>query len=411
MKWIRFAGLGVALCLPVEAQAAPREIRLADPSELAGALVASEGGDVLLLAGGDWGRLEIVRRDWPEGAPLVLRSADPADPPRFSTARVALTGNVVLDGLVFDYDFTPGDPPHLRPFEITNSRGVTLRDALFDGDDAREMGPASDGFPTAFGLSITGSSDVVLEDSEIRGFFRGLVVSKSDSVIVRGNDLHGIRMDGMNFAQVRDVLIEANHIHDFERSLESGDHADMIQFWTNRTEAPSVGITIRDNLLNSGQGWYTQSIFMRNDQVDRGIAGREMFYRDVLIEGNFILNAHLHGITVGETDGLSIIGNTVVRNPRSEGEDDNPGLWTPQIRVQEGSTNVRIAGNVTSKIGGWEEQPDWIVDGNFFVQDRTRMEPNFYGTVFVGGDPTAPASFAPRPGGPLDGVDLGARLR
>ena len=125
----------------------------------------------------------------------------------------------------------------------------------------------------------------------------------------------------MNFAQVERVRIEANHIHDFNRVLESPDHADMIQFWTNGTTSPSSDITIRGNILNSGAGWFTQSIFMRNELVDSGKAEAEMFYRNVIIEDNVIINAHLHGISVGETAGLKIANNTVIRNARSQGKD------------------------------------------------------------------------------------------
>ena len=152
------------------------------------------------------------------------------------------------------------------------------------------------------------------------------MVSDSNGITVQSNDVHDIRMDGMNFAQVESVLIADNHIYDFRRSLDSKDHADMIRFWTNGMTAPSRDIVIRDNILNSGQGAYTQSIFMRNDLVDRGLAGREMFNDGVTIVDDVIINAHLHGITVGETDGLRIQNNTVVRNARSEGEQENIAL-------------------------------------------------------------------------------------
>ena len=371
---------------------------------------AIERGGTVTLSGGDHGALDLRNRTFDPGNPLVLRAADPADPPRFSGLLLARTANVVLEGLVLDYRFAPGDPPHLRPFRIENSSGIVLRDLLIDGDVARGTGTGSDGFPTAFGLGITGSTGVTLERSEIRGFYRGIVVGTSTDIVVRGNDIHALRMDGMNFAQVKGVAIEDNWIHDFDRSVDSADHADMIQFWTNGTTAPSEDIVIRGNLLNSGRGAYTQSIFMRNDLVDRGLAGPEMFYRNIVIENNFILNAHLHGIAVGETDGLAIRNNTVVRNPLSEGAQDNPPLWNPRISVSPASRDVAIERNVVSRLGGPEAQPDWVVRDNVFVQDEGRMRPNFYGTVFVGGDPRDPASFMPRPGGPLDGRDLGAPI-
>lgn len=70
------------------------------------------------------------------------------------------------------------------------------------------------------------------------------------------------------------------------------------------SERPSVNIVIPGNILNSGAGVWNQSIFMRNEKVDTQDPGPEMFYRDIVIEENVILNAHQHGITVGETDGL-----------------------------------------------------------------------------------------------------------
>lgn len=386
--------------------------KVATAAELQQALAQVSEGVEITIAPGDYGPLSIRGLKIPSGTPLVLRSADPADPARFSEMTLRDVRNVMIDGVVFDYTYRPGDKLNVRPFQILSSTGVTIRNSLFDGDLWRGGGATDDDFPTAFGLGVRSSADVTLEDNEIRNFFRGMVISQSQNVIVRGTDLHSIRMDGMNFAEVVNVLIEKNHIHDFARSLESKDHADMIQFWTNGTKTPSRDIVIRDNLLNSGQGWYTQSIFMRNDMVDRGLAGHEMFYRNITIENNLIINAHLHGITVGETDGLVIRDNTVVRNARSEGKKKNVALWTPQIRVSDKSRNVILSRNITSKITGPDGQPDWRVENNFFVQDHARGKAGFYGQVFdhsVLSDPSRPEAFLPKRGGPLDGANLGAR--
>ena len=43
---------------------------------------------------------------------------------------------------------------------------------------------------------------------------------------------------------------------------------------------------------------------MRNEMVDQGKAGLEMYYQNITIENNVIYNAQTHGITVGETTGL-----------------------------------------------------------------------------------------------------------
>ena len=400
-----------ALTLGLMSTAQAETVPVATPAALQQALLAVAPGDVLVLGAGDYGQLDLRGLVMPQDRPVVLRGADDGAV-RFSGMQLRDVGGLVLENLSFDYSFAPGDPPHLRPFQIINSRGVTIRGALFDGDVARSVGPDSDGYGTAFGLSVRGSAQVTIEAVEIRGFFRGLVVSESRDLVVRGNDLHDLRMDGMNFAQVEDVLIEGNHIHDFARALASGDHADMIQFWTNGTETPSRDIVIRGNVLNSGGGWWTQSIFMRNELVDQGLAGAGMFYRNVLIEQNVIINAHLHGITVGETDGLIIRNNTVIRNARSEGADDNVALWNPRISVSAAARDVQILRNVVSRIAGVEGQADWVVADNVFVQDQGRLgEGLFYDLAFVAartGDPQDLGAFSYLPGGPLDGTGIGA---
>lgn len=386
-------------------------VDVASPDALAAALDAAAAGSVLALAAGDYGALLLNDKGGDAGAPITLRSADPASPATFSSMDLRGVSHLVLDGLTFDYTFSPEDKSNLRMFQMSGGTDITIKDSLFDGDLAVGVSAEDDGYPTGFGLSVRGMTGVTLQDNEIRDFFRGLVISESSDVVVKGNDVHSIRMDGMNFAEVQTALIEGNQIRDFKRVLESTDHSDMIQFWTNGTSKPSSDITIRGNILNSGTGWYTQSIFMRNDVVDRGLAGAEMFYRNVTITDNVIINAHLHGISVGETAGLTIANNSVIRNAASQGKEDNVALWNPQIRVAPTSTDVTVIKNVVSKIAGYDTQADWTVSDNLAIQDRFPGKPGFYDTVFVAarsGDPTNLASFVSLKGGPLDGAGIGA---
>ena len=386
-------------------------VDVASPDALAAALDAATAGSVLALAAGDYGALVLKEKGGDAGAPITLRSADPTAPAIFSSMDLRGVNHLVLEQLTFNYTFSPEDKSNLRMFQMSGGTDITIKDSLFDGDLAVGVSAEDDGYPTGFGLSVRDMAGVTLQGNEIRDFFRGLVISESSDVVVKGNDVHAIRMDGMNFAQVQTVLIEGNHIRDFKRVLDSTDHSDMIQFWTNSTTKPSSDITIRGNILNSGTGWYTQSIFMRNDLVDRGLAGAEMFYRNVSITDNVIINAHLHGITVGETAGLTIANNSVIRNAASQGKEDNPALWNPQIRIAPISTDVTVIKNVVSKIAGYDTQADWTVSDNLAIQDRFPGQPGFYDTVFVAarsGDPTNLASFVSLKGGPLDGAGIGA---
>ena len=372
------------------------------------AAMASTGGRIE-IAPGSFGMLSI-RDVSPADRPLILTAADPASPPSFSGLQIYRADNIVLENVVLDYRYHPEDPPHLRPFQIVESTNITLRDILIDGDTAHGVDPAIDGYPTAYGLGIRDSEAVHLEASEIRGFTRGIVTERGRQITFVGNDLHGLRSDGMNFAQVEDVLILANHFHDFDRALASADHADMIQFWTRNTVGPTRNVTIRNNLLDSGEGAYTQSIFIRNEEVDTGNAGPEMFYRNITIENNVIHNAHLHGISIGEVDGLVIRNNTLIHNPASAGDQPELELWRPRINVSEAARNVIVTRNVAHAVPGDVGRADWKIEQNLVVQDRSRLAPNFYGTVFVGWDWRVLSAFAPRPGGLLDGTGIGASL-
>lgn len=384
---------------------------VSNSSELYEALANANGGDTIELAPGDYGNLNLSSQSAAYDAPVTIISADPQAPASFSQMNLNGVANLTFDNVVFDYTYNSADELWSSPFLVTDSSNITIRNSVFDGDVASGRSEIDDGYGFAKGLTVRASSGVSIENNEFTTWHRGLVVEQSEDIAVRGNEVHSIRSDGLNFVEVQSVIIEDNYIHDFKGSLNSGDHRDMIQFWTTGTDTPSTDIIIRNNVLNSGRGDFTQSIFMRNEVVDLGSAGTEMFYRNITIEENVIINAHLHGITVGETDGLRIQNNTVVRNFKSEGKKDNISLWTPKITVAQESRNVEITRNVTSRIAGGTGQADWIIKDNFFVQDSGRMKPGFYGRVFVPDvlrDPSLLESFTYLPDGPLDKRNIGA---
>lgn len=357
-------------------------------TDLYAALAQAKGGETILLEGGDYGKLELltfktfgVKAIY--DSEVTIKSADPDNPASFSGMDLREVRNLTFDDVVFDSDYTGGSV-WVAPFQVSNSTGITIRNSLFQGELASGTGdPATDGFATGKGLTIGGSTGVVIENNEFTTWHRALTVGGSQDVTITGNDVHDIRSDGMDFAGVQNVLIEGNYIHDFERSEASADHADMIQFWTNGTSKPSTDITIRGNILDIGEGDSTQSIFMRNDMVDRGLAGPEMFYQNILIEENVITNGHSHGITVGETDGLVIRNNSVLHADGGNVDGADASVEIPKINVASASVNVTIANNLTAAITGATPETGWYVSQNVLVQDQDPNAPNHYGDVFI----------------------------
>lgn len=393
-----------------------RTTTVATLSELYAALKTAGGGDTILLKGGDYGNFELMAKsgfDYQFPSSVTIASADPANPAVFSGVDVRDAKNLTFDSIKFDYTFKEGTPLWVKPFIFSNSENITIRNSVFDGDVAYNTSSEADGYGYGIGLVMRACDGTTIENNEIFGFHRGLTMGSGDNAVIRGNEIHSIRSDGMNFSQMQGILIENNYIHDFENSEGSGDHSDMIQFWTNNTSEPSTDIIIRGNRLDIGEGDSTQSIFMRNDQVDRGLAGTEMYYQNVLIENNTITNAHAHGISVGETNGLVIRNNSVLHSDGGAVDGADRSSEIPRINVAGSSTNVSISYNVTSAITGPSGQTGWFVKNNAFVQDQSPLDAGYYGNVFISST-LVPADgvhqFIGVPGGMIETLGAGSTL-
>lgn len=404
---IRMAASALALPgLSVPILIAPQPARAAT-GDLAAALAATPPGAILSLPPGDWGELRLSG----SGGPSVIRSQDPSDPARLTAMHLGSVTDLTLENLDLKYTWTPGHGTSTIINPLSKCERVTLRGLRIIGDRARGGRDYEIGYGWAIGLGLRACKDMTVEGCEITRFHRGMVVQECDRTVIRRNHIHGIRMDAMNFTSVQELLVEKNHAHDPERSLDSPDHADMIQFWTRGSKRPSTNITIRDNLLNSGKDFHTHSIFMRNEEVDQGRAGREMFYREILIERNMIINAHLHGISIGEARGVTIRHNTLAFNPNSPGPEKGPThvVWLPRINVKDDSRDVVVTDNIAA--GFPDAERGWQITNNLAVQPHRRLEPGHYATVFAGyagGDPTDPNTYRPLPGSPADRPGLGA---
>lgn len=389
-------------------------ITVSNAAQLSAALSSAGSGDTILLAGGDYGRLYMPANGFGSGfsAPVTIAAADPGNPPEFSGLDLRGVSNLTFREVTFDYTFQAGDPLFFRPFQVGyGSANVAFTGVTFDGDTAKGVSTSADGFGTGSGLSVTNTTGIRIENSELSGFWRGAVFSNVNNVTVIGNEIYSMRSEGLNFSAVQGAVIENNRIRDFETSPTSGDHPDMIQFWTNGTTRPSTDIVIRGNTLDIGAGDATQSIFMRNDQVDRGLAGAEMFYQRVTIEDNVIVNGQRNGIVVGETAGLTIRSNSVLRSDGGNVDGADTPVEIPLINVASRSTGVTITQNATAGIGGYDGQAGWTVTRNAIVQDQNPFGDGWYGDVFTASSLEAPGGvhrFVAVAGSVLDRLDAGA---
>ena len=388
------------------------DIIVASATELYAALSSAEGGDRIVLAGGDYGSLDI--REVTFSSDVTIVSADPDDPAIVRELYVSGATHLVFDGILFDYVNAPEDRYWVKPFQVLDSAYITIRNSVFDGDEVPSDSGSGE-YGTGTGLFVRWSNNVTIENNEFFDFNRAVYVESSSDIVLRANDVHTVSSDGFNFASVDGVLIEGNWLHDFKVDPTGGAHADMIQFWTTLISPASKNIVIRDNFLDAGIGSETQSIFIRNEVVDQGLASFEDYaYLNILIEDNVIYNSHLHGITVGETDGLVVRNNTLLFDGGVSSE-PNAATMGPRITISDASLNVTITSNILEPIWNWEttaSHPGWVVEQNLFVQRDDPDGEHYYGNLFVNAlvDDANLADLRAVAGGEIEPLGVGAKM-
>ncbi|MBN9669861.1 LamG-like jellyroll fold domain-containing protein [Roseibium aggregatum] len=346
--------------------------------ELSSAIQSGETN--IFLAPGDYGYLNL--RDFDSKETVTIQSLDSDNMATFDKIKLDGVSNVTFDNIHLDYEIPDQSDPNDSyradmGFIVVNSKDVTISNSVISGDLIDNPDSSQDGNPTAIALMIRNTSGVTLDNNEIYDWRVGVAVNNSDNYTQNECEIYNIRQDFSSFSQVQDVVISNNYYHDpIYNPLGANEHQDMIQFFTSNTTEATENIQITGNVFDSGNGVFAQSIFMRNELVDKGLAGQEMYYQNVTIENNVIYNTN--GIGVGETDGLVISNNTILQNTDTG---ETGGGAEPRITVVADATNVQIAGNISHGITIISD--DWAVSDNMDVQRTNPDLDNYYDNLFV----------------------------
>ncbi|WP_138935606.1 right-handed parallel beta-helix repeat-containing protein [Roseovarius arcticus] len=261
-KALPLAGL-LLLLVPIPAAAAPacsgvstgstaqKDDAIGNAADLSAALKRAEGGEVFLLAAGDYGALTLKKEF---SSPMTIRSANAKASACYTELRLNGGENIVLDGLVFDYAYTEGDRNSANRFSIVQSRAITITNSIFDGGDNRGAGSGR-------GLRIKDSSAIEIGNSVFRKWCKALTGGNSSNLTLSGNEFTDIRSDGIALGGAQRLRIEGNRLHNF-RGVEGGkDRRDMVQIMRASNQR-GTNIVIRDNIFDMGAGDYAQTIWM-----------------------------------------------------------------------------------------------------------------------------------------------------
>jgi hypothetical protein len=320
-------------------------------SQLSSAILNARGGDKIVLAGGNYGKLDLnasksshkhVKFD----STVTITAASDKNPPVFNDMYLNGVSNLRIEGVTFDY--APGRSASSKPFTVERSDKVVIADSLFDGQ-------VSSGKGSGQGLRVRNSSNITVEDNDAVDLYNGFSFSKVQGLTVRGNDISGIANDFLTFGEIRKGLIEKNAMHSMKTDPKTG-HKDGIQFWTTSGEGPSSDIVIRGNKLDVFAD-RTHGIFMGNNEARGG--NKNMFYKNILIENNDFKVGHSHGITVEHGIGVTVRQNTVLKHKDAGGMNSH----IPLITVSVASEDVKILNNKVASVQNTQKS-GWTISGN-----------------------------------------------
>lgn len=299
-------------------------LNVSSAAELRSAINSASGGDTILLANGSYGDVSL------RGASnLTLRAQ--------------------------------GDDASLSGLNLRNADNVTVDGLTLDG---RTDGS---GYGTGTAIDVKSSSDVTLQNMDVTDFAKGIRAWDVSGLKVEGNTLDNISFDGMVFGHVQGARITGNDVTMHGR--ENVDHKDVIQFYNQGAKAPASDVVISNNTLTAEDA-NIHGIYMGNaDASNSGRSGEN--YSDVTISGNVIDVKHMLGVAVGQTDGVTITDNVVLRNGGADGARE---VSSPRILVDHDSDDVRVSGNTvldTPSAAGTNWQSDSASDGGWSISGNT----------------------------------------
>lgn len=310
-------------------------------SELVAALKAASDGDTILLAAGSYGKVDISNIKFADG--VSIASKDPTNQAVISTLNVTGSQGLNFSNIEFS---TEGSTKMGGLFSVVNSKDIEFKNVYVHG--TLDGNPQND----VDGFRLLNSQNVKIIDSEFEQLRIAIGHRDSDGMVISGNHIHDIRMDGVRGSGSSNVNISNNYFRDFYRV--DGDHADAIQYYTGSTTTPAHDITISNNIIERGDGLAMQGVFLRDE--NGGLS-----YQGVTITGNIMVGTNYNGIAVLGGQDVKIAGNTVLSEAGSASWirlKDVDGAIVSDNLVRDDNSNQYLFANVTglkeigNKVGG-----------------------------------------------------------
>jgi len=317
-------------------------------AEFLSALNVAQSGDVIQMAAGDYGDVAIKSKNFAQD--ITITSADPLHAASFHTLNVTSSSGIDFQGIDVHMTPTAATLSFSAALGISNSSNISFIGGSVTGGHAitgvlptaTKLDGSGNviGMDTGTGVSIGGSSHVLIQNVEISHLKKGVATSFGSDVTIQGNYIHDVRTSTLDAAGVDGLKIDSNRMSDSHpwnpNNDGSGDHADFIHIltYTGHQTGATDGITITNNLMDQGTGVAPLGIYLDDN-------GNKLGFTHVTIEGNVILNGAGQGIRLENVSNSVVDNNTLLQTSGTNKQ-------APGIMIADGSHDVDVFHNLAS---------------------------------------------------------------
>lgn len=185
---------------------------------------------------------------------------------------------------------------------LTNVQGVHFKGGTVIGPGGK-----------SYGIRVLQSRDVGVLGMVITGAHRGVVIDRSQDVVVKNTELTGLQSDGIDIASSQRVTIDGNSCSKFNPTLATfdaagvktdGDHPDCIQGWSRAPSPPTSDVTVTNNRADGTM----QGIFFRSTGDNGG-------FDRIVIRDNILRTGFSNAIYVEGARNATVRGNRISTLP------------------------------------------------------------------------------------------------
>ena len=350
-------------------------ITVTNAAQLTNALGSAHGGDVISLAAGNYGDVSISGRTFASDVKITSQNA--GSPANLHSLSITGSSHLNVDGVTVRFAPTTSTYAFSPAVKIDGSQSIIFAHSTVTGGAAvNGVGATAtvldatgnvQGMPTGYGVSISNSSAIVVDSVDISQVNKGVVLAASNHITISNDDIHNMRTTGIVGANISDVLIKNNHIHDSNPwHWGSGDHADFLAMWSDATQiGANNNITITNNLMEQGKGTAVLGMWLQ---------GGTQLFTNVTISNNAFLNGNTQGITLNGVSGGKIDHNVMLQT-------SGDAKAAPGILLTSNVQNISVSDNITSSVADTSKSIGVAantIGANQIVQNLNPLAANYY---------------------------------